>query len=233
MNLKLSGELIPDEWAEIYREFNINSGYFCASDIRSAMESLPEGEELVLEVNSVGGSVDSAAEIYSMLEACKNPTRAVIQSLAASAASYCILSADRVEITLPAQMMIHCASLGSFGNKDQLRHDAQVLEATDSSILDVYCRKCGDKASREHLQELMEAETYLTATECLELGLVDAITGSGEEPKAKLLAASVMNNTVRAMRTLPDIGDLIARKNAETAQLDDQLKTEKSRYNNT
>ena len=78
----------------------------------------------------------------------------------------------------------------------------------------------------------MEAETYLTATECLELGLVDAITGSGEEPKATLLAASVMNNTVRAMRTLPDIGGLIARKNAETAQLDDQLKTEKSRYNN-
>ena len=69
-------------------------------------------------------------------------------------------------------------------------------------------------------------------SECLELGLVDAITGSGEEPRATLLAASVMNNTVRAMRTLPDIGDLIARKNAETAQLDDQLKTEKSRYNN-
>lgn len=231
MVLNLKGELIPDEWAEIYRYWGFTTGFYCPGDIREAIASLPAGEELILEINSIGGSVEGAAEIYSMIQKLANPTRAEIQSLAASAASYFPLACDRVEISLPAQMMIHCACWDLGGNKHDHAWTAKQLDVTDGSILDVYCRKCGEKASREELNRMMEEETYLSAQDCLRLGLVDAIIGEAPQDGSSMgLVASVHDNTVRAMRFLPDVQELKARRDAQLAELDNQLAEEKARY---
>lgn len=229
ITLNLAGELISDDWAELYRWFGFESGFYCPADIRGAVEQLEPGEDLVLEINSVGGHVDAAAEIYAILEKLPNPTLAQIQSLAASAASYFILACDRVEISLAAQMMIHCGSWGVGGNKFDHLWAAQQLDETDSTILDVYCRKCGDDR-RDELKELMEAESYLSARRCLELGLVDAIIGDVSEPGTPALVASAHGNTVRAMRTLPDIDDLRKRRDDQLAQMEKELAEEKARF---
>ena len=230
ITLNLSGELLCDEWAELYRWFGYESGFYCPGDIRAAVEQLKPGEELVLEINSVGGHVDAAGEIYAVLEKLPNPTKAEIQSLAASAASYFILACDRVEISLAAQMMIHCGSWGVSGNKFDHLWAAQQLDETDSTILDVYCRKCGED-KREELQQLMEAESYLGAKRCLELGLVDAIIGDvSESGTGMALVASVHSNTVRAMRTLPNIEDLKKRRQDELDAMETELAAEKARY---
>ena len=68
MTIDLSGELIPDDWAELYRAYGYTAGFYCPADVRNAIGNLPEGEELVVEVNSVGGWVDGGAEIYSLLQ---------------------------------------------------------------------------------------------------------------------------------------------------------------------
>lgn len=231
MVLNLKGELIPDEWAEIYRFWNYTTGFYCPGDIRDAIAGLAPGEELVLEINSIGGSVEAAAEIYSMIQKLEAPTRAEIQSLAASAASYFPLACDRVEISLPAQMMIHCSCWALGGNKHDHAWTAKQLDVTDSSILDVYCRKCGEKASRDELNRMMEEETYLSAQDCLRLGLVDAIIGEAlPDDPAMGLVASVHDNTVRAMRFLPDVQELRARRDAQLAELDKQLAEERARY---
>lgn len=230
VTINLSGELMSDDWAELYRWFGYEAGIYCPGDIRAVIEQLKPGEELVLEINSIGGHVDAAAEIYAILSKLTNPTRAEIQSMAASAASYFPLACDRVEIALPAQMMIHCASWGVGGNKHDHLWTAQQLDVTDNSILDVYCRKCGDKTSREDLEQMMNEETYLSARQCLEMGLVDAIIGDVSNSGTTALVASIHNNTIRAMRTLPDIEDLRARKQAQMDALDKELAEEKARY---
>lgn len=228
--MNLSGELMTDDWAELYRWYGYESGFYCPADIRDTIRQLQPDEELVLEINSIGGCVDAAAEIYSLLQKLSNPTRAEIQSLAASAASYFPLACDRVEIALPAQMMIHCASWGVGGNKRDHAWTARQLDVTDQSILDVYCRRCGDKADRAELERMMEEETYLSAQQCLNLGLVDAIIGGQDQDAPAAVAASVHSNTIRAMRTLPDIRDLIARRDAQRQALDCRLAEEKARY---
>lgn len=228
--INLSGELMSDDWAELYRCFGYEAGIYCPGDIRAVIEQLQPGEELVMEINSIGGHVDAAAEIYAILSKLSNPTRAEIQSMAASAASYFPLACDRVEIALPAQIMIHCASWGVGGNKHDHLWTAQQLDVTDNSILDVYCRKCGDKTSREELERLMNEETYLSARQCLEMGLVDAIIGDVPEQGTPALVASIHSNTIRAMRTLPDIEDLRARKQAQQDAMDKELAAEKARY---
>lgn len=232
MTLRLSGELMCDAWADLYRYFGYDSGFYCPGDVRAAVENLEDGEELVLEINSVGGDVTAASEIYSVLQTCRNPTRAEIQSLAASAASYFPLACDRVEIALPAQMMIHCAGWDVGGNKADHRWAAEQLEVTDESILDVYCAKCGGKTDRERLREMMEKETYLSARQCLEMGLVDAIIGEESRPEGEPLAlvAAVTGNVIRAMRTLPDVWVLKARMDSEQWKLQAELDLERERY---
>lgn len=230
MKLNLSGELLPNDWAAAYRRRGYESGFYCPDDIRKAIAELQPGEELILEINSIGGSVYDGNEVFSILENCQNPTRAVIQSLAASAASYMIMPCDRIEMHLPAQLMIHRASRGAWGNVDALRQAAQQLDVTDTAILDTYCRRCGDRVSREKLASMMENETYIGSADALQYGLVDSIVGSENNAQSGLIVASAFNNTVKAMRTLPDIQELLQAEKNESDRLRQELEKEKNKF---
>lgn len=220
MKMNLSGELIASDWAEMYRKFGYTSGFYCADDIRQAIADLSDGEELILEINSIGGDVFGANEIYAMLEDCTHPTKAIVKSMAASAASYFIMACDHISMHLPAQLMIHRASTFACGTTADLQQARQMLDTTDSAILDVYCRKCGSKTSREDLEAMMAAETYINATDALEYGLIDSIVGADEDaPTGGLL-----------VRTLPDIQTLIQANNAENAKLRQELDAEKNKF---
>ena len=70
----------------------------------------------------------------------------------------------------------------------------------------------------------------LSARRCLEMGLVDAIIGDVSNSDTPALVASIHNNTVRAMRTLPNIEDLRKRKQTQLDELDKELAAEKARY---
>lgn len=230
MKLNLSGELIPSDWAEDYRRWGYQSGFYCPDDVRKAIEGLDPGEELLLEINSIGGSVFAGNEIYALLEGCTNPTRAVIQSMAASAASYMIMPCDRIEIHLPAQLMIHRASTIAWGNAEDLQQAQQMLDTTDNSILDTYCRRCGDRCSREELETMMENETYIGSADALRYGFVDSIVGGENNAQSGVLVASAFNNTVKAMRSLPDIQELRNREKNESDRLRQELEHEKNKF---
>ena len=231
MKLNLSGELIQSDWAEIYRKWGYESGFYCPDDVRKAIANLEPGEELTLEINSIGGSVFAGNEIYALLEGCPNPTRAVIQSMAASAASYMIMPCNQIDIHLPAQMMIHRASTVAWGNAEDFEQAQQMLNTTDVAILNTYCRRCGDKVSRDELASMMENETYIGAQDALRYGLVDSIVGSDvSNSQAGILVASAFNNTVKAMRTLPDIQQLIQAEKEENSRLRQELEIEKNKF---
>lgn len=230
MKLNLSGELIPSDWAEIYRKWGYESGFYCPDDVRNAINNLEPGEELLLEVNSIGGSVFGGNEIYALLEGCPNPTRAVIQSMAASAASYMIMPCNRIEIHLPAQLMIHRASTYAWGNSEDLEQAQQMLDVTDEAILNTYCRRCGDRISRDELAVMMKNETYIGATDALRYGLVDGIVGGESSAQTGMLVASAFNNTVKAMRTLPDIQTLLDAEKNESDRLRKELEMEKNKF---
>lgn len=231
MKLNLSGELIPSDWAEVYRRWGYESGFYCPDDVRKAINGLEVGEELTLEINSIGGSVFAGNEIYALIEGCPNTTRAVIQSMAASAASYMIMPCDYIDIHLPAQLMIHRASTVAWGNSEDLQQAQQMLDVTDDSILNAYCRRCGNRVTREALASMMANETYIGAQDALRYGLVDSIVG--EEPsnaKNGLLMASAFNNTVKAMRTLPDVQTLLDAEKNESDRLRQELEIEKNKF---
>ena len=79
---------------------------------------------------------------------------------------------------------------------------------------------------------MMEAETYIGARRCLELGLVDGIIGeeTGADGAPLALVASITDNVTRAMRTLPDIRELIARRDNRNWQDQARIDLEHCRY---
>ncbi len=126
-----------------------------------------------LRINSPGGDVFDARAMATALRA--HPARIVahIDGLAASAASYVALAADEVEISEGAFLMIHNAWGVVLGNRHDLLEMALTLEKIDASIAADYQRKSGQDIAT--VQGWMDAETWFTAQEALEAGLVDRI----------------------------------------------------------
>lgn len=178
MRVTLNGIVSSDDDKWIYEWFGYAA--FSPQQVRQAVADSPEGEELVLEINSPGGSVFAGSEIYSVLRAASMPTRAEIQSLAASAASYLCLGCDTVAISPVAQMMIHLPSTLTDGDRTAHQRSLQMLDSTREAILNAYERKVGGKCDRAQLRRMMSAETWLTAQDALACGLVDAILDQDE-----------------------------------------------------
>lgn len=173
MRLKLNGYVAADDDKEIFQWFGYAA--FSPKDVRDALEQLPEGETLTLEINSGGGSVWAGSEIYSVLRGSNAETVAEIQSLAASAASYVAIGCNRVLISPVGQMMIHPPSIATSGDAAQHRQSIKILNSITGSILNAYELKCAGKRTRQQLASMMQAETWLTAQEAVDAGLADEI----------------------------------------------------------
>lgn len=178
MRMTLSGIVASDEDCGIYQYLGYAA--FSPDTVRKALDATPAGEELVLEINSGGGSVMAGAEIYSVLKGSGVRTVAEIQSLAASAASYLCLGCDEVKISPVAQMMIHLPATNTAGDRTAHLRSVQMLDSTREAILNAYELKAGGKADRAELRRMMSAETWMTAQEAVAHGLADSILGESE-----------------------------------------------------
>ncbi len=202
MRYNLKGTICADEDAPIYRWFGLAAA--CPADIRQALADNPAGEEFVLEINSGGGSVYAGFEMYSLLRGAKVPTRAEVQSLAGSAASVVLAAVDTAAASPVGQVMIHLPSTYTEGNQIVHRESVQMLEAVTGSIIAAYEAKCKGKTSRDALRRMMDRETFLTAQEALDAGLIDEIIGAEDGAPANPM------NVFNAAGGMPDIEKLRA-----------------------
>ena len=200
MRVQLNGYVVPSEDQWLYDWFGIAA--FSPAFVRQAVDDNPAGEDLELEINSVGGSVFAGFEIYSLLRAAKCNTVAMVQSLAASAASTVMVGCRRVLLSPVAQVMIHMPATYTEGNQRDHQESLQMLDSITQSILNGYQLRCGDKASRERLESLMEAETWLPAQDAVELGLADAIMVDDADGDAAALPLSVVNAVGGGIRAI-------------------------------
>lgn len=138
---------------------------------RQELEAHPGDIEVY--INSPGGDVFAGSQIYTMLMEHKGNVTVKIEGIACSAASVIAMAGTRVLIAPTAYMMIHCASSWPYGNKHELRHEADVLDEIDKGIREAYHLKTGIRDSK--LAEMMDDETWLSSRTALELGFVDGI----------------------------------------------------------
>ena len=79
-----------------------------------------------------------------------------------------------------------CVSSGARGNHSVLEHMAEVLRTADRALCTAYMDKTG--MSEEEVLEMMEHETWLTAAQAKERGLIDEIMFEEKEKAVPLVA---------------------------------------------
>lgn len=133
-----------------------------------------------VHINSGGGDVYEGIAILNLLRAYEGEMTIVIESLAASAASFIAVGAGaRVVIRPNAELMIHKAWTAYEGNSDDLSKIRSDLDRQDVKLAGIYAGKAGGDA--EQWISAMAAETWYSAQEALDAGLVDAIEDARRE----------------------------------------------------
>ena len=165
---------------------------------------LNSGEgDITVWIHSEGGDCFAAAAIYNMLKEYGNKKGFVtvkIDGLAASAASVVAMAGDVVEISPVGMLMIHNPWTGTYGDAEEFRSAAQMLDDVKETIINAYQLKT--KLPREQLAQMMSDETWLHAKKAVELHFADKIIGvdNNDLPANISSRRQVMNCMTNAFR---------------------------------
>lgn len=207
MILKINGDIVGNDWKEIYDYFGIE----CATpgDIQKALEELPKGDRLQVKINSGGGEVSAGQEMYTMIRN-RRDVDIEVESMAASAASV-IAMAGHSTISPVGMLMIHCVSAGRVsGNHQTMEKMAETLRTYDEALASAYVEKTGKP--KDEILELMNKETWLTAERAVELGFIDAI--SDDRPE--------MTNAAGCMAVTPEMVAEFQREKAKAKEIEQE-----------
>ena len=161
-----------DESVEVSIYDEIGFGGVTAKQFAADLKKL-KGQHIDLRVNSVGGSVIEGAAIYNALKRHKGGLTVHIDGLAASMASVIAMAGEETRIAENALLMIHNPWSMTMGDADDLRKEAAVLDKLKATLVNAYVRKTGQP--RAAIEQMMDDETWMDATEALEHGFVDEI----------------------------------------------------------
>lgn len=124
-------------------------------------------------INSPGGDVFAAAQIYNMLMEYNGNITVKIDGIAASAASVIAMAGGDVYMSPVSMLMIHNPSTIAIGDSEEMLRAKALLDEVKESIINAYELKSG--LSRTKLSHLMDAETWMNANKAMELGFADKV----------------------------------------------------------
>jgi ATP-dependent Clp protease protease subunit len=134
--------------------------------------------DITVWINSPGGDVFAAAQIYNMLRDYKGKVTVKIDGIAASAASVIAMAGDSVLMSPVSMLMIHNPSTVAMGDKTEMEKAIEMLNSVKDSIINAYQAKTG--LSRNKLSKLMDEETWMDSGKAVELHFADGIIDRSE-----------------------------------------------------
>jgi ATP-dependent protease ClpP protease subunit len=173
MKIDIKGPIISDSEQWIYNWFGIpaTSPGKVKQQIEQAVRN--RDNEIIFEINSGGGQVYSASEIYTAIRSFNGKTIGQITGLAASAASVIAMGCSVLEMSPTSQIMIHNAATWADGDHQIMDDTSDFLQKVDQSIINAYTAKTGKTV--EELKSMMNKTTWMTAQEALDQGFIDSI----------------------------------------------------------
>ena len=169
--LYIEGVLTQDAtWLrEYYDEMAVS-----AMDVRKALSKMTG--DIEVWVNSPGGEIPEASSMAVELRTYAekgNSVLCVVTGRAASAATYILLTSDKVAMFESATLFIHEPWTCGCGTADDMRTIADQLDTQKTQVATLYAKKSG-KSENEMLQ-IMKGDTQLSSKESLEMGFIDEI----------------------------------------------------------
>lgn len=148
------------------------SGSQFADAIAAAQDTTDEN--IVVRVNSGGGSVTDGALMYNAIKASKKPVHVIIDGFAASMGVYGFLSAGKITAAKNSMLMYHSVQGGATGSPEDLRAEADVLDKFNQTIAGTLADRTG-LTVEEVTAKYLGKEVWLTAQEALDAKLIDGI----------------------------------------------------------
>jgi ATP-dependent protease ClpP protease subunit len=161
--------------------YGVVGGFFWGFDSEDVAHTLRSfGDDvtsITVRLDSPGGIATQGIAIANLLANHPANVTVVVDGLAASAASQIALAGDAVVMSPGAQMMLHDASVLTYGNAAQLRSDADFVDKQSANYAETYAHRAGGTA--EQWREVMLADggrgTWYTAAEAVDAGLADRV----------------------------------------------------------
>lgn len=142
--------------------------------------------DLKIRINSGGGSVFEGIAIYNAIKSMQKSGKKIttcIDGIAASMAGVIAIAGNPVQISKYGKMMIHRASGGAFGDADQMRQQAQLVEDAEKDIIQMFAERTGltpEEVKTKWLQS--GVDNWLSADKCIQFHLVDEVYDADPVP---------------------------------------------------
>ncbi|WP_338147111.1 head maturation protease, ClpP-related [Geobacillus stearothermophilus] len=182
------GDIVSYQWDETDTS---------AASFKKDLDAVGDVDTINLYINSPGGNVFEGVAIHNMLKRHKAKINVYVDALAASIASVIAMAGDTIHMPKNAMLMIHNPWTWTYGNAAELRKVADDLDRIGNSVKQTYLQKAGDKLTEEKLQEMLDAETWLSADEAYEHGLCDVVL------EASQIAASISDELFSKYKNVP------------------------------
>lgn len=144
------------------------------------LELTDPGKPIHFIINSPGGSVDAGFAIWDQLKMITSPVTTLITGLAASMGSVLSLVANKGRrfATPFSRIMIHQPLIGGVirGQATDLEIQAKEMLKTRNTLVKVYMDATGKDF--DEIEKAIDRDTWLSAQEALEFGLLDGIVNS-------------------------------------------------------
>lgn len=160
--IAISGEIGWDVWPDEIRE-----------QIASA-----DGEDLEFQISSPGGYIYDGLEIFNLIKGYKGNTITVAIGMAASMASYLLMAGDVKKAAPNAIFMIHNARAFEYGDQNEHRRIANILDGMSNLLAREYINQTGK--TKKEIQALMDDQSFFFGEEIKEAGFVDEIIDAAD-----------------------------------------------------
>lgn len=182
-----------------------------AAQFLSDLKALGAVNKINLSIHSPGGNVLDGLAMYNALDAIPAAIHGKVEGIAASAASFVLMSADTIEMPEDSFLMIHNAMGGAIGDSKTLREMADIIDKLQESIVNIYQKRTG--LDKKILAEMMANETWMTAKEARDLGFADEISNAIEVAAKignfdKYFKAMPFDTSNKAIESIENIRDL-------------------------
>ena len=139
------------------------------------LESENPSKDISFYINSPGGVVSAGLAIYDTMQYIRSPVSTVCIGMAASMGSLLLTAgAKGKRFALPnARIMVHQPSGGAQGQATDIEIQAREILSTRKRLNEIYVRHTGQPI--EAIERKLERDSYMSAEEAQEFGLVDQV----------------------------------------------------------
>lgn len=195
--------------AEIWLYGDIGQDWFgdgvSAKTFADDLRALGAVDTIDLRINSYGGVVTDARAMYTLLVQHKAKIITHIDGIAASAASVVALAGNEIEIAEGGFFMIHNARGGMYGQAEDMRQAARVLDLMNGTIRDTYAAR--SKQPDQQIQTWMDEETWFNGTDAVKHGFADRVVENMRVAASASVRVPERFRNLPAALTRPDLAE--------------------------